>query len=216
MLLTKKSAFENSSECCSQSLAYIPPSRTGIPEYDQLRSEIEGLVGSINGRFTQAGWVPIHYLFRRLDRQELVAFYRLASIALVTPLKDGMNLIAMEYCASNVDESGVLVLSEFAGAARRLGRYALLVNPYDTDGVAEAIHQASAMGWEERQNRMRRLRAAVRRRDIYWWVKTFLAAALAEDLDAVPHLTGFDPLNVGLGSRPAGWMRRSDEYQQAP
>jgi trehalose 6-phosphate synthase len=194
----------------------VEPSRTGIPEYDQLQSEIEGLVGRINGRFTQSGWVPIHYFYRRLDRQELVAFYRLARIALVTPLKDGMNLIAMEYCAANVDESGVLVLSEFAGAAWRLGRHALIVNPYDIDGMAEAIHQASEMGWEERQHRMRRLRAAVRRRDIYWWVKTFLAAALAEDLEAVPHLTGMDPLNLGLGSRPTGWMRRSDEYPQTP
>jgi trehalose 6-phosphate synthase len=194
----------------------VEPSRIGIPGYDQLQAEIEGLVGSINGRFTQAGWVPIHYFFRRLDRQELVAFYRLARIALVTPLKDGMNLIAKEYCAANVDESGVLVLSEFAGAAWRLGRYALVVNPYDIDGMAEAIHQASTMGREERQNRMRRLREAVRRRTIYWWAKTFLAAALVEDLAAVPHLNGIDPLNLGLVSRPTGWMRRSDEYQQTP
>jgi trehalose 6-phosphate synthase len=127
-----------------------------------------------------------------------------------------MNLIAMEYCASNVDESGVLVLSEFAGAAWRLGRNALLVNPYDIEGMAEAIHQAHEMGREERQNRMRRLRAAVRRRTIHWWVETFVASALAEDLDAVPQLTGTDPLNLGLGSGPDGWMRRSDEYQQTP
>jgi trehalose-6-phosphate synthase len=112
------------------------PSRLGIPEYQQLRAEVEGLVSRINGRFTEPGWVPIHYIFRSLGRSELVALYRAADIALITPLKDGMNLIAKEYCAANVENHGVLILSEFAGAARRLGRHVLLVNPYDIEGVA--------------------------------------------------------------------------------
>jgi trehalose 6-phosphate synthase len=174
----------------------VVPSRMGIAEYDQLRAEIEGLVGRINGRFTRPGWVPIHYIFRSLDRKELVAFYRASDIALVTPLKDGMNLVAKEYCATQVDNSGVLILSEFAGAARRLGRYALLVNPYDTDGVADAIYRAFNMSWAEREGRMRRLRRAIRRRDIFWWMDTLLRAALAKELDSVPELTGMDFLNL--------------------
>jgi trehalose 6-phosphate synthase len=148
-----------------------------IPEYQLLRAEIEGLVSRINGRFTQPGWVPIHYLFRSLDRSELVAFYRAADIALITPLKDGMNLIAKEYCAANVDNNGVLILSEFAGAARPLGRHALLVNPHDVDGVADAIYHACTLSWTERQAHMRRLRQAIRTRNIFWWLDTFLNAS---------------------------------------
>jgi trehalose 6-phosphate synthase len=153
------------------------PSRVDIPEYQHLRAEIEGLVSRINGRFTQPGWVPIHYLFRSLDRIELVAFYRAADIALITPLKDGMNLVAKEYCAANIDNNGVLILSEFAGAARSLGRYALLVNPYDLDGVADAIHHACNLSRTERQSHMRRLRQTIRTRNIFWWLETFLNAS---------------------------------------
>ena len=172
------------------------PSRVEIPEYQQLRAEIEGLVSRINGRFTESGWVPIHYLFRSLDRSELVALYRAADIALITPLKDGMNLIAKEYCAANVEHNGVLILSEFAGAARRLGRHVLLVNPYDLDGVADAIRDAYHMSRTERQSRMRRLRRVIRTRNIFWWLDTFLTASFARDLDTVPTLSGANPLHL--------------------
>jgi trehalose 6-phosphate synthase len=166
------------------------PSRVDIPEYQHLRAEIEGLVSRINGRFTQFGWVPIHYLFRSLDRNELLAFYRAADIALITPLKDGMNLIAKEYCAANVDNNGVLILSEFAGAARSLGRHALLVNPYDIDGVADAIRHACNLSWTERQSHMRRLRQIIRTRNIFWWLETFLNASYGWDLDDASDLPG--------------------------
>jgi trehalose 6-phosphate synthase/phosphatase len=172
------------------------PSRVGIPEYQHLRSEIEGLVSRINGRFTQPGWVPIHYIFRSLDRSELVALYRASDIALITPLKDGMNLIAKEYCAANIDNNGVLILSEFAGAARRLGRNALLVNPYDIVGVADAIRYAFNMSRTERQTRMRRLRRSIRTRNIFWWLEMFLNASIIKDLDAIPNLSGVNPLDV--------------------
>jgi trehalose 6-phosphate synthase len=157
----------------------VVPSRVEIPEYQRLRTEIEELVSRINGRFSQPGWVPIHYQFRSLERHELVAFYRAADIALITPLKDGMNLIAKEFCAANVDGDGVLILSEFAGAATQLGPHALLVNPYDLDGVAEAIRQACEMTSTERLRRMRDLRQRVRTQDIFWWLDTFLNTAMA-------------------------------------
>jgi len=157
------------------------PSREDILQYRALKTEIEGLISEINGRFSRSGWTPVHYMFRSLERSELLAYYRAADIALITSLKDGMNLIAKEYCAANVDKSGVLVLSEFAGAATQLRRDSLLVNPYDIEGVAEAIHQAYAMSIAERRWRMHRLRKSVARRDVFWWVDSFLQAAVARE-----------------------------------
>jgi trehalose 6-phosphate synthase len=153
------------------------PSRKNIPEYQALRAEIEGLVGEINGIFTQPGWTPVHYMFRIMERTELLVYYLAADIALVTSLKDGMNLIAKEYCAANVDKSGVLILSEFAGAADQLHRDSLIVNPYDIEGLAEAIHHAYHMSIDERQRRMQKLRNSVAKRDVFWWVDSFLRAA---------------------------------------
>jgi len=164
----------------------VVPSRAEVPEYQDLKREIERIVGEVNGRFTQSGWVPIHYLYRSLDRTQLLAYYRLAEIALVTPLKDGMNLVCKEYCACNLEKRGVLILSEFAGAAAQLHRGALMVNPYDIEGVSNAIFSAFSMPDEERARRMKILRRAVRRRDIFWWVNTFLKAAFARNLDAFP------------------------------
>ena len=124
----------------------VVPSREDIPEYHRLRVEIEQLVGRINGRFARPGaWVPIWYEYRSLSRLELLAYYRAADIGLITPLKDGMNLVAKEYCTCSIEEDSVLILSEFAGAAAQLYRGALLVNPYDIEGVADAIHRAFHM-----------------------------------------------------------------------
>lgn len=171
----------------------VVPSREAVTEYRTLKSEVERLVGEINGRFTKAGWVPIHYIYRNLEFEDLLAYYRAADIALVTPLKDGMNLIAKEYCASHVDDDGVLILSEFAGAASQMQRDALLVNPYDIEGVADAIHQALAMPPEERRNRMRRLREGVRRNDIFRWVDSYLEAAFSINLDHIPPVEEYIP-----------------------
>lgn len=162
------------------------PSREDIPRYHELKMEIERKVGEINGQFTQSGWVPIHYIFRNLSRVELLAYYRAAAIALVTPLKDGMNLVAKEFCAANIDETGVLILSEFAGAAAQLQKGALLVNPYSAEGVADAIYKAFEMPRSERRAAMRKLRRSVREYDIYWWVDSFLRAAIAKDLSDFP------------------------------
>ena len=162
----------------------VVPSRFKIPKYLALKTEIERLVGEINGEFTRSGWVPIHYIYRSLSRRELLAYYRTAEIVLVTPIKDGMNLVAKEYCAANIEENGVVILSEFAGAVAQLQRGALLVNPYDIEGVGHAIYQAVCMPVEERRRRMRRLRLSVRRHDVYWWVDTYLQTAFAKKLEA--------------------------------
>lgn len=152
----------------------LVPSRENIPKYHDMKMEVERLISEINGQFTKSGWVPIHYIFRSLSRTELIAYYRAAKIALVTPLKDGMNLVAKEYCAASVQGDGVLILSEFAGAATQLQTGALLVNPYNIEGVAESIYQAFNMSKSEQRIRMRKLRKSIREYDVFWWVDTFL------------------------------------------
>jgi alpha,alpha-trehalose-phosphate synthase [UDP-forming] len=152
----------------------LVPSRSEIPEYLRLKAEVERLVGEINGELGQPGWNPIHYFYRSQNREELIAYYRAASVCLATPLKDGMNLVAKEYCACQTERDGVLVLSEFAGAAVQLADGALLVNPYDILGVAAAIGQACEMPAEERKRRMARLQRNVLAEDVHGWVESFL------------------------------------------
>jgi alpha,alpha-trehalose-phosphate synthase [UDP-forming] len=151
----------------------VVPSREDIPKYRELKEQIQRMVSEINGHYGDPAWVPIHYIHRSLDRPELLAYYRAADIALITPLKDGMNLVSKEYCASRVDNDGVLILSEFAGAAFQLHHGALLVNPYHTRAVAEAIRRAYEMPLAEQRKRMRKLRTRVRREDIFWWRDSF-------------------------------------------
>lgn len=174
-------------------ISVVVPSREHIPEYHDLREDVERMVGEVNGRFAAGGWVPVHFLYRSLDRPELVAYYREAAVALVTPLEDGMNLVAKEYCASSLDEDGVLVLSEFAGAAAQLQDGALLVNPYDAVGTAGALHRALTMGEGERRERMRGLREVVRREDIHGWLDSYARAARGQGGSELPELREYVP-----------------------
>jgi trehalose 6-phosphate synthase len=177
-------------------LQVLVPSRESVQRYSELKAEVDRLIGQLQGRYGSAGWVPVNYQFRSLSRVELLAHYRLADAMLVTSLKDGMNLVAKEYCACRNDNDGVLLLSEFAGAASQLGRHALIVNPFDSKGVGEALHRALSMDEPERRQRMRRLRSVIRRRDIFWWVQRFLEAAAGARLEeyaaelAEDHWTG--------------------------
>ncbi|MHC1699518.1 MAG: trehalose-phosphatase [Humidesulfovibrio sp.] len=162
----------------------LVPSREGVGEYQELKNEIEQLVTQINGEFTEPGWVPIHHLYRNLARPELVANYLAADIAMVTSLRDGMNLVAKEYCASNVPETGALILSEFAGAAAQFQRLgAFLVNPYDIDEVADALNAACQLPLASRKMRMHKLRENVRRNNVSVWVDSFLGAAFSRHLE---------------------------------
>ncbi len=156
---------------------HLVPSRENIGDYAQLRRDVEQLVREINGQFSKPGWIPVHYMYHSLSQEDLLAYYRTASIALITPLKDGMNLVAKEYCAAQVDEDGVLILSELAGAAAELQTGALLVNPHNIEGTAECIYQACVMPREERIERMRRLRRTIRNHDVFQWAEAFLTAA---------------------------------------
>ncbi|MBN1827659.1 MAG: trehalose-6-phosphate synthase [Deltaproteobacteria bacterium] len=172
---------------------FVVPSRSNIAEYNDLKIEIERLVGEINGQFTADGWVPIHYIFRSLDSAELIAYYRTADIGFITPMKDGMNLIAKEYCACSIDGKGVLILSEFAGAAAQVQKWALLVNPFDQDRTADAIFQAFSMPVAEQQRRMSKIRSTLNRYDIYWWVNAFLENSIAKRLNSFPVIEDYMP-----------------------
>ena len=155
----------------------VVPSRVEIPRYHEFKDRIDRLVGDTNGRFSTDTWLPVHYRFRSLDRDDLLAHYRACEIALVTPLKDGMNLVAKEYCACCVDQDdGVLILSHFAGAAEQLKPGAVLVNPYDVEQVADAIFKVFRMSDAEHSVRMKRMRRVVRNEDVFWWVDLFLKA----------------------------------------
>jgi trehalose 6-phosphate synthase/phosphatase len=186
----------------------VVPSRTTIDEYQGLKAEIEMLVGEINGQFTVPGWVPIHYVFRNLERTDLIAFYRAADIMMVTSLRDGMNLVAKEYCACRTDNDGVLILSEFAGTAATMHRGALLVNPHDQVGMADAIYNAFMMEKREQRMRMRRLRQGVRTYDVFWWLDMFLMASSEQntELAAPPEehdlLAILPPASIALAKPP--------------
>jgi len=147
----------------------VVPSREGILGYQDLLSDIERLVSAINGEFAEPGWTPIQYMHRSIPRDELLALYRSAGIALVTPLKDGMNLVAKEYCAAHVDNTGVLILSEFAGAMPELRTGAIAVHPYDELAIAKAIRHALQMPNSERRRRMLRMRRHIQQSDILRW-----------------------------------------------
>jgi trehalose 6-phosphate synthase len=157
------------------------PSRGEVREYRALRAQVEELVGRINGRFTEPGAdIPVHYLFRGVTPDRLLAYYRLADVCLVTPLRDGMNLVAKEFVTvqAAVDASGVLVLSEFTGAAEEL-RSALLCNPFDLDGLAATIENALQLDETDRRERLQRLAATIAAHDVFWWVE--------HELNAIAH-----------------------------
>ncbi len=192
-------AFAEALECYPEMrgkielIQLVVPSRVSVDSYYELKQEIEALVGGINGRYTEGSWTPVHYMFRSISRTELLAYYRACETAFITPLKDGMNLVAKEYCASNIDGNGVLILSEFAGAAAELHHGALLVNPYDIESVSSSIHQAFSMGLDEKRERMRKMRRSIYRNDIFHWVNSFLGASV-KGASNVPEVDFFVPI----------------------
>lgn len=150
------------------------PSREDVSAYTDILHELESLCGSINGNYGELDWMPVRYMHRTVARARLPGLYRASRVALVTPLRDGMNLVAKEFIAAqDPEDPGVLVLSRFAGAAEQLGE-ALLVNPYDVEGTAAAIHLALQMPLEERKERHAALLGTIQRTDVHWWCDSFL------------------------------------------
>jgi trehalose 6-phosphate synthase len=156
-----------------------PPSRSIVDEYAQLRETLDQLSGRINGDYGDLDWIPIRYLARSYNREEIAGLYRLADVCLVTPLQDGMNLVAKEFIAAqDPDDPGVLILSQFAGAAEQM-KEAIIVNPHATDDVADAIKTALNMPIAERKSRWEALYRNVCEEDITWWRQQFFAALTA-------------------------------------
>lgn len=151
------------------------PSRTGVRAYRRFRRDVDALVGRINGTYGSPGWTPVQYLYRSFSQTELIGLYRHADVMVVAPVRDGMNLVAKEFVASRVDSDGVLILSEFAGAAADLLE-AVVVNPYDIESTAEAYYRALTMPRQERRARMRALRARVRSNPVDRWAASFVEA----------------------------------------
>lgn len=174
------------------------PSRERVDHYDILRERVEREVGRINGDHGRVGNAPIHYLSRPLDRLELAALYRAADVMLVTPLRDGMNLVAKEFVAARVDGAGALVLSEFAGAAAEL-REAWQVNPHDTAGLKETVLRALGAPEQEVRRRMAALRSHVHTHDVRAWADRFLSA-LFEPVGAEHLPVGHAPVEQALGA----------------
>ncbi|ABE36724.1 alpha,alpha-trehalose-phosphate synthase [Paraburkholderia xenovorans LB400] len=150
------------------------PSRESVAAYDDLRRQMDSLCGAINGDYGELDWMPVRYIHRHVARKRLPGLYRASKVALVTPLRDGMNLVAKEFIAAqDPSDPGMLVLSRFAGAAEQL-KEALLVNPYDTQGTAHAIQRALTMPLDERRNRHAALMKRIREHDVHWWSSSFL------------------------------------------
>jgi trehalose 6-phosphate synthase len=158
------------------------PSRERVEHYQRMRGEIEQMVGRINGEFSRVGHPVVHYLHQSVDRTELAAFFTAADVMVVTPLRDGMNLVCKEYVAARHDLGGALVLSEFAGAAAELSS-AFLVNPHDLDGVKDALVAAITLDPAEGRRRMRAMRRQVLTHDVDRWARSFLQALGAEAVD---------------------------------
>jgi len=158
-------------------LQIASPTRTGVRAYQDIRHELERSAGHINGQFAEPDWTPIRYINRGISRKMLMGYFRVAKIGLVTPIRDGMNLVAKEFVAAqDPADPGVLVLSRLAGAAAELADGAILVNPFDTVGVADSILKAAEMGLEERREKHAAMMQMLRGNDIHAWRKRFVDA----------------------------------------
>ncbi|MFC4274796.1 alpha,alpha-trehalose-phosphate synthase (UDP-forming) [Achromobacter aloeverae] len=180
-LVERFTAFERLLETKSEHRGQVsfiqiaPPSRSDVEQYRQIRRQLESAAGRINGRFSDLSWTPLRYINKSFDRSLLMSLFRASQVGYVTPLRDGMNLVAKEYVAAQPpDDPGVLVLSEFAGAAEELEEGALLVNPYDPDGMAERLHRALTMPLPERRERYEHMLQRLNDNNLSHWRDRFL------------------------------------------
>lgn len=167
--------LQNNPECFNKiSLIQIAvPTRTNVAEYVKLKRRVDETVGRINGKYSHDGWTPIHYFYSNLSQTDLIAYYMLADFIIVSPLRDGLNLVAKEYAAAKIDNSGALILSEFTGAAEEMP-YKYLINPYDINSIANAIGTMLDLDEQKRASEMNSLRDYVKKNDIFKWLKDFL------------------------------------------
>jgi trehalose 6-phosphate synthase/phosphatase len=182
-------------------LMILVPSRDSVDRYNDLKTSIDELTGNINGRFSQPGWIPIHYFYKGFSFNELTSFYHESDVALVTPLRDGMNLVAKEYVAAKAKKPGVLILSEMAGAAIELTD-AILVNPNNTAEIADALHTALLMPEKEQKARLAGMQKKIRKHDVVRWAGDFI-----DKLEKI-HLRQRDLKRKYLSQHQAGEIAR--------
>lgn len=151
------------------------PSRANVPQYKKLKNEIDQLVGRINGKFAEISWTPIWYFYRSMPFENLIDLYTSSDVALITPVRDGMNLVAKEYIATRTDKTGVLILSEMAGAAAEMGE-AILINPNNFEQIASSLHEALSMPVEEQISRNEALQKRLKRYNVNKWASSFVDA----------------------------------------
>jgi trehalose 6-phosphate synthase len=189
------------------------PSRTHIPRYRDLITELETLADQINWKFGTDGWKPIRFLVAHHDAATVHTSLHMASTCVVSSLHDGMNLVAKEYVAAKDDYAGVLILSEFAGAARELSD-ALIINPYDTEQFADAVRYAVEMDPDERRSRMERMRKQVEEHNVYRWAANFLAELAATRTQPLPARDLIENVTSNhdghLGSLPSPHARKTE------
>ena len=149
------------------------PSRAAVSDYKKLKRETDEIVGRVNGEFATVNWTPIWYYYRNMDFEDLVDLYTTSDIAMITPVRDGMNLVAKEFISTRVEKDGVLILSEMAGASKELFQ-AVLVNPFDLNNMAEALYQAVNMTKVEQVERNRKMRKRLKRYNVEHWAKEFM------------------------------------------
>ncbi|MBA4791570.1 MAG: alpha,alpha-trehalose-phosphate synthase (UDP-forming) [Pseudomonadota bacterium] len=183
-----------------------PKSRTEVPEYIEMDRFLSHKAGQINGAYGDVAWTPLRYVNRTYSRSALAGFYRAANVAMVTPLRDGMNLVAKEFVAAqDPADPGVLLLSQFAGAAAELSGGALMVNPHETEGMAAALKRALDMPLDERRERHERMMAVLRRNDIDQWAESFLEALVPPERSTSPSAVLQRSTLLGMG-HGAGWQ----------
>jgi trehalose 6-phosphate synthase/phosphatase len=180
------------------------PSRTDVDEYKNLKDEIEREIGRISGRFATANWTPIKYIYNNVAQSALTAYYRDAAIALITPVRDGMNLVAKEFVACQINDPGVLILSPFTGAGETMNE-ALLVNPLEREMLADAIKRALEMSYHERKLRMNALKYRERMFNLDTWLESFF-----DECDMISTIKKMQSLNIAdyekwLGPRIKGY-----------
>ena len=164
------------------------PSRTNVSHYKKLKRDTDEIIGRVNGKFATVNWTPIWYYYRSFDFEDLIDFYCLSDVAMVTPLRDGMNLVAKEYLATRIDNKGVLILSELAGASKELHQ-SLIVNPFDIKSLSASIYEAINMPAQEQEERNLELRERIKRYNVTFWSNNFLERLSSIDINSHLHKT---------------------------
>ncbi len=179
-------------------LVSTAPNVKKLPEYELLEKEFHHKIAEINGTIGTEEWRPVLFINKRLAFKELIAYYRASDVCFIASIKDGLNIVCKEFAASNIDHTGTILLSEFAGASTEIGKYVQLINPYDTESTADAIKTALEQNKKEKEKNMKNLRKHIEEFNIFWWVDAYFKLSEGKKLDKFPELSNYYPLHETL------------------